>query len=52
VARTRAGGRPLRDELRDDPGIGGLLPAGEIERLLAHPSTGLAEVLVDRVLDA
>lgn len=52
VARTRGGGRPLRDELHDDPGIGGLLPPGEIERLLAHPSTGLAEVLVDRVLDS
>lgn len=50
LARARVGGRPLREELRDDPGIGGVLPAGEIERLLAHPSTGLAEDLVDRVL--
>ena len=50
LARARASGRPLRDELGDDPGIGGVLAAGEIDRLLAHPSTGLAEALVDRVL--
>ena len=50
LARARASGRPLRDELGDDPGIGGVLAAGEIRRLLAHPSTGLAEALVDRVL--
>ena len=50
LARARDGGRPLRDELRDDPGIGGLLPAGDMERLLAAPSTGLSEALVDRVL--
>lgn len=50
LARARDGGHALLDELRDDPGIGGVLPAGEIERLLAHPSTGLAEDLVDRVL--
>ncbi len=50
LARARASGRPLHDELRDDPGIGGVLPAGEIERLVAHPSTGLAEDLVDRVV--
>lgn len=50
LARAGASGRALRDELRDDPGIGGVLPAGEIERLLARPSTGLAEDLVDRVL--
>jgi adenylosuccinate lyase len=50
LARARDGGRLLADELRDDPGIGGLLPAGDIERLLASPSTGFAEELVDRVL--
>lgn len=50
MARARDEGRPLLDELRDHPGIGGLLPAGDIERLLASPSTGLAEELVDRVL--
>jgi Adenylosuccinate lyase len=52
LARARVSGRALRDELREDPGIGGVLPASEIERLLAHPSTGLAEDLVDRVLDS
>jgi adenylosuccinate lyase len=52
LARARASGRPLREELREDPGIGGVLPAGEIERLLASPATGLAEDLVDRVLGA
>jgi len=50
AARARASGRPLREELRDDPGIGGLLPPGDLERLLAEPSSGLAEALVDRVL--
>jgi adenylosuccinate lyase len=51
MARAAQTGRPLGDELRDDPGIGGMLPGAEIERLLAHPSPGLAEALVDRVLD-
>ena len=50
AARARASGRPLRDVLRDDPEIGGLLPPGDLERLLAEPSCGLAEALVDRVL--
>ena len=50
AARARASGRPLRDVLRDDPEIGGLLPPGDLERLLADPSCGLAEALVDRVL--
>jgi adenylosuccinate lyase len=50
VARARAAGRSLRDELRDDPDIGGLLPEAEIDRLLGAPSTGLAEALVDRVV--
>ncbi len=52
AARARATGRPLRDELGDDPEIGGRLPESDLERLLAAPSTGLAEALVDRVLDA
>lgn len=51
AARARDAGRALRDELREDPLTGGLLAAGEIERLLSTPSTGLAEALVDRVLD-
>lgn len=50
AARARTSGRPLRDVLRDDPEIGGLLPPGDLERLLADPSCGLAEALVDRVL--
>lgn len=52
IARARQTGRPLRDELRDDRGIGGALPPGDIERLLSSPSSGLAETLVDRVLDS
>jgi adenylosuccinate lyase len=50
LARARDGERPLLDVLRDDPGIGGVLPPGDVERLIASPSTGLAEALVDRVL--
>jgi adenylosuccinate lyase len=50
AARARASGRPLREVLLDDPGIGGLLPRDDLERLLAEPSTALAEALVDRVL--
>ena len=50
AARARTSGRSLRDVLRDDPEIGGLLPPGDLERLLAEPSCGLAEALVDRVL--
>jgi adenylosuccinate lyase len=52
AARARAGARTLRDELRDDPGIAEGLAPDEIDRLLAAPSTGLSEALVDRVLGA
>lgn len=51
AARARDAGRALRDELREDSLTGGLLAADELERLLSTPSTGLAEALVDRVLD-
>lgn len=50
VARARADGRPLGDELRNDPEIGGRLPEAEVDRLLSTPATGLAEALVDRVV--
>jgi len=50
VARAHAAGRSTREELRDDPEVGGRLPEAEIDRLLGSPSTALAEVLVDRVV--
>jgi adenylosuccinate lyase len=50
AARSRESGQPIRDVLSVDPGIGGVLGSAEVERLLSFPSTGLAEMLVDRVL--
>jgi adenylosuccinate lyase len=50
AARSRDTGRPTREVLSEDPLIGGVLGVAEVERLLAFPSTGLAEELVDRVL--
>ena len=50
AARARARGRALHEELRDDAAIAAHLEPAEIERLLAAPSTSLAEALVDRVV--
>jgi adenylosuccinate lyase len=49
AARARESGRPLRDVLVEDPLVGGVLPDGQIDRLVMAPTPGLAEQLVDRV---
>ncbi len=49
AVRARESGRALRDVLVEDPLVGGVLPAGEVDRLVTAPAPGLAEQLVDRV---
>jgi len=49
ATRARHIGRPLRDVLVEDPLVGGVLPDGQIDRLVIAPTPGLAEQLVDRV---
>ena len=50
AGRSRASGRPFREELLDDPVVREALSADDLDRLVSAPSTGLSEALVDRVL--
>ena len=50
AGRARASGRSLHDEFRDDPEIAAHVGPDELDRLLAAPTTSLAEALVDRVV--
>jgi len=50
AARAAAAGRSLHEELRADSRVTARLSSEELDRLLAAPSTGLSEALVDRVV--